>query len=476
MLTQRLSVMAISLLLGITASCTAVAPHGEADSQAAVQVEMAVEVESASEQQAQAEQKPTQQPAPSPEDKEQKALQKELAKLQLEYQLLLQRQKNETAKQELEKQKLALQTSLRAARQGVEMASLKAELEKLSAQAALSKVKQEQELSAMKTELAALQTQAQLYAARRANDKAPVLAKTDSLTAQNALLQQQIASIKIQLDKTNIEHQAQLAKAKRAVELADAKRAATTTVTTDIARHGEPFKNGELHISDRRIALNGGISMETADYITERIHFFNNQSAELPIFIVIDSSPGGSVMAGYRILKAMDASEAPIHVVVKSFAASMAAAITTLAEHSYAYPNAIILHHQMSSNMRGNLTQQKEQLENALEWAKRLANPIAEKMGVSPQRFTEMMYQNNSDGDWDEFADEAVKLKWVDHLVTEVREQGVVKHPDGKPVKPRITTFFGQEQVDSEGRSFVKLPRLDPFDHWFLYDPDNYYR
>ena len=54
-------------------------------------------------------------------------------------------------------------------------------------------------------------------------------------------------------------------------------------------------------------------------------------------------------------------SDAPVHVVVKSFAASMAAAITTLAKESYAYPNAVILHHQISSTVFGqlNLTEQR---------------------------------------------------------------------------------------------------------------------
>ena len=104
-------------------------------------------------------------------------------------------------------------------------------------------------------------------------------------------------------------------------------------------------------ISDRRIPLNGPITNETADYVTTRIHFFNNKDPKLPIFIVIDDSPGGSVMAGYRILKAMEGSDAPVHVVVKSFAASMAAAIATLAKHSYAYPNAVILHHQISAGL-----------------------------------------------------------------------------------------------------------------------------
>jgi ATP-dependent Clp protease protease subunit len=105
-----------------------------------------------------------------------------------------------------------------------------------------------------------------------------------------------------------------------------------------------------LVISDRRIAFNGAVTSAQADHICDRIHYFNNKDKKLPIFIVIDSSPGGSVMAGYRILKAMEGSDAPIHVVVKSFAASMAACITTLAEESYAYPNAIILHHQISSS------------------------------------------------------------------------------------------------------------------------------
>ena len=40
----------------------------------------------------------------------------------------------------------------------------------------------------------------------------------------------------------------------------------------------------------------------------------------------------------------------------------MAAVITTLAPHSYVYPNAVILHHQILSFSFGNLTEQKEQL------------------------------------------------------------------------------------------------------------------
>ena len=65
--------------------------------------------------------------------------------------------------------------------------------------------------------------------------------------------------------------------------------------------------------------------------------FFNNKSKTDPIFIVIDRCPGGSGMEGARIVQAIKTSPAPVHVVVKSYAASMAAIILAQADHSYAF-------------------------------------------------------------------------------------------------------------------------------------------
>lgn len=238
----------------------------------------------------------------------------------------------------------------------------------------------------------------------------------------------------------------------------------------------EPFHDGVLTISDRRIALDGPIVPGTADYVTERIHYFNNIDPKLPIFIVIDDSPGGSVMEGYRIVKAIQTSQAPVHVLVKSFAASMAAVITTLAPHSYAYPNAIILHHQMISGAFGNMTEQAEQLAINKEWFQRLASPVAAKMGMSLDAFVKDMYKHNSDGDWEEFADKAVALKWVDHTVSEVRETGQIKKPgDTSTDKPKL--LFGlAETTDERGQRFVRLPPLRPFDAYWIYNPSAYYR
>jgi ATP-dependent Clp protease protease subunit len=154
----------------------------------------------------------------------------------------------------------------------------------------------------------------------------------------------------------------------------------------------------------------------------------------------------------------------------------MAAVITALAPKSYAYPNAVILHHQMSSFMFGNMTQMKEQLELANEWYRRLGDPVADKMGMRLDDFTKQMYVHNHDGDWEEFADKAKKLKWVDEIVHEIRETGVVKDPDLKPPTPAKAWFEWKEEFDSKGERFVRLPRLEPFDLYYLYNRDGYYR
>ena len=241
----------------------------------------------------------------------------------------------------------------------------------------------------------------------------------------------------------------------------------------------KPLKeNGTVVISDRRIPLNGMISTTTADYITSRIQYWNNKDRELPIFIVIDASPGGSVMAGYRILKAMESSDAPVHVVVKSFAASMAAAITTLAEESYAYPNAIILHHQISSRVTAmlNLTQQREFHEESQRWWARLGTPVANKMGITPDELVKRMYAQSSSGDWSEFGEQAKELKWVNHIVKGIDETSFTKDPDivDPAISGRLTMM--KEEVDANGKPFQWLPHLNPQDVYFLYNPDGYYR
>jgi ATP-dependent Clp protease protease subunit len=247
----------------------------------------------------------------------------------------------------------------------------------------------------------------------------------------------------------------------------------------------DPLIGKKLVLSDRTIQLNGVITGKTADNLADRIAYFNNRDPEAPVFIVIDDCPGGSVMAGYKILKAMQGSKAPVYTVVKSMAASMAACITTLSKKSFAYPNAIILHHQLSMGVMGNLTQHRENVQELEEWWKRLADPVAAKMGITRDEFIKRMYAESSSGDWNEFADDAQKLKWVDVIVEEIEETALLRDPNSQAQQPAATpgrllhdplSTGAVEAQDERGKPISLLPRLNPLDAYWLYNPDGYYR
>lgn len=330
---------------------------------------------------------------------------------------------------ELITEKLALETTKRQVALQNELAKMEAEKEKLTSEGELSKAKAEKLAMDLKT----VQTEAALEITRLQND---------------------IARIETEEKRANF---------------ADAK---------PVYLPNPLQEDGTLVISDRRIPLNGMISNQTADFITSRIQYWNNKDRKLPIFIVIDASPGGSVMAGYRILKSMESSDAPVHVVVKSFAASMAAAITTLAEESYAYPNAIILHHQISAVVSAqlNLTQQREFHQESQRWWTRLVGPIATKMGVTPDELIQKMYAKSSSGDWSEFGEQAKELKWVNHIVNGIDETSFTKDPDSVEADKPAKQIALSEEVDSSGKAFAWLPRLEPKDVYFIYNSDGYYR
>jgi ATP-dependent Clp protease protease subunit len=159
----------------------------------------------------------------------------------------------------------------------------------------------------------------------------------------------------------------------------------------------------------------------------------------------------------------------------------MAANIATQAKKSFAYPNAVILHHQILNSMHGNLTQQREAVKTLEEWWKRLAEPVAQKMGITRDEFIKRMYDHVSTGDWEEFGDSAAKLHWVDTIVPRIQETALVRNPDDAQlaaagqVRPQTTNVASEEKIDENGKPYQILPRLGPFDCYYLYNPDGYY-
>ena len=280
-----------------------------------------------------------------------------------------------------------------------------------------------------------------------------------------------LASAEKDLKRAEFEADVKLASTQAAIEYARLEKAGEIirlqkkveeTTSGKIEYPLEPLVAGVLRISDRRIPFNGIVDETLAKFVCDRIAFYNALDKKAPIFIVIDRSPGGSVMSGYQILQAMESSQAPVYVVVKGYAASMAAIITTMAKQSYVYPQTVVLHHQASTSLSGNQTQLEQQLKWSKIWCERIFVKVANKMGITVDEFVAKMYAAVSTGDWKVLGTEAVKLKWVTNVVERMTEEGV----------NTTSTAPALAAIKPEGlNGTTALNPLTPFDIWWIYDP-----
>ena len=399
-------------------------------------------------------------------------LQAEKGKLEAELALLNAKDSTAAAPDKSKIESLQRMQKLRDAQLTDELSGLSAEQNRLKQNQDVNSAKLQAELAASKAELERTKVVEDMLDMKSRVKIANLKREQDQISAENGL-----AAEKRRAEQSKIADEQMRATAVAQTTTAqitnrDAEDKWRDAVNAPPTYTMEPFKDGVLTISDRKIELDGPIVTGTADNVCDRIDYFNNQDRTKPIFVVINNSPGGSVMQGYRILKAIETSDAPVHVVVRSFAASMAATIATLAPHSYAYPNAIILHHQMSGSAVGNMTDMEQEVKTMQEWERRLAEPIAKKMGISLDEFKAKMYSAKKSGDWDEFADKALQLHWIDNIVNEIREEGIRK----KPTENRMPSWMFMMKTDDKGSPYMSLPPLEPYDCYFMINPRNFYK
>jgi len=325
------------------------------------------------------------------------------------------------------------------------------ELRRLEAEAALRAARQEASAAEEEAERVALARAAALNAARQAADGVAGGATRAELEADLKLAQLEAGLATARIDGELALHRAR-------ARLADIAPGAKVAYPID------PVVDGTLRISDRRIPFNGRVDDALAQSVIERLAFFNAQDPVAPIFIVIDSSPGGSVMSGYLILRAMEASRAPVYVVVKGAAASMAAVVTTLAKRSFCYPGTLFMHHQPSSVMQGNLTVLRERLDWTRIWCDRINADVAAKMGVTLDEFVRRMYASSVTGDWRATGTEAKELRWVTDVVERIVEEGVTRLPAPAPPARTVVVVRGADGA------FAEAPVL-PGDLHLIHEP-----
>lgn len=331
------------------------------------------------------------------------------------------------------------------------------ELRRLEAEATLRAARAEAAAVEVDAERSQLQRTAVLETARKSAALAEGDRRRTEIESEVRLNQAQNT-----LANTRLDVEAALAAAQ--------KRASKLAYGIKVEHPLNPLINGTLHISDRRISFNGPVVDELAKTVSQQIAFYNIQSEKEPIFIVIDASPGGSVMAGYQILRAMQTSKAPVYVVVKQYAASMAAIVTTLAKRSFCYPNTVILHHQPSLGLQGNMTQLQEQLSWSKIWCDRIFIEVAKRVGITLDEFVKQMYGATVTGDWKILGDEALRRHWVTDVVEKIAEDSV----DELSAAPRAAPVQIIRR-NAAGKAQIVLPILQPGDAWMMYDPENIY-
>ncbi|MFK5970828.1 MAG: ATP-dependent Clp protease proteolytic subunit [Candidatus Marithrix sp.] len=396
--------------------------------------------------------------------KELMQLHKEKDKLQLQNELSAEKNRKELANLVSEKERLLLENELKIAKRQQLVSNLESVKNRLELENQIHEYEKKQMLMTLEKEHEQLAMQNSIVAEKNKHEELRIQLET-------TLINFEITKLEYERNKRNFK----LEELGEKIAEREQKKVWESQVNKPIKYLTEPFVDGNLTISDRKINLDIVIFSGTADYVEERINYFNNKSTEYPIFLVIDRCYGGSVIEGSKILEAMHNSQAPVYVVVKALSASMAAIITSLAERSFIYPNAIIVHHQMMSFMFGNLTEIEEELEMGKEWTRRVMSPVAKKMGITMDEFVKRMYANSSSGDWIEFGDNALKLKWVDNIVTDIRDTSF-NHKPTDMEEEEMFIFAREEKVDFTGNRYVKLPRLTPMDVYYLYNPYNYFR
>ncbi len=369
------------------------------------------------------------------------------------------RKSRETLEAEVQAELIRARLDLAAAQRRLADLDNSLQFRKLEAESALRSARAEASTAVGEAERARLNLESSLAAWRA------VAAGIDKDRARAELeAEAHLATARISVDYAKVASVATIARLQQKV--------ADIAAAAKVQHPSDPLVDGVLHISDRRIPFNGVVNNRLAHDVCEQIAFYNAQDDKSPIFIVIDRSPGGSVMSGYMILEAMESSKAPVYVVVKGYCASMAAIVTTLAKRSFVYPQTIVLHHQASTGLSGNMTQLQEQLKWSKVWCERIFIKVANRIGVPLDDFVANMYKATSTGDWKVTGDEAGRMKWVTDVVERMTEDSVTAGTKAPAPAPLPLTGFGDVGLKTtKGLIKEELQPLGPGDMWWLYDP-----
>lgn len=176
----------------------------------------------------------------------------------------------------------------------------------------------------------------------------------------------------------------------------------------------------ELLLANRRIYLSDAVDSESTRDVIRKLWFLEFSHPGKPILLVI-SSPGGSVDAGFAVWDQVMMITSPVRTLVTGLAASMGSVLSLCAEkgHRYATENSRIMIHQPSIHavIRAPATDLEIHAKEIEKTREQLVNLYAKHTGQSKEVIRKAL-----DRDCWYDPEEALKFGLLDKIVTSYKQ------------------------------------------------------
>ncbi len=173
-------------------------------------------------------------------------------------------------------------------------------------------------------------------------------------------------------------------------------------------------------LENRRLFISRPVDMALAEEIIRKIWYLEYTSPKKEVVLVI-SSPGGSIDAGFAIWDQLKMMSFPLSTVVTGLAASMASVLALCAPKGkrFATPKSRFLIHQpaLSSVVEGQATDLEIQAREILKTKALIVQLYCEATGKGPEEIEKAI-----DRDRWMSADEALSFGLIDQLVTRYKD------------------------------------------------------
>lgn len=166
----------------------------------------------------------------------------------------------------------------------------------------------------------------------------------------------------------------------------------------------------QLNIDPEQVILfNAEVDYNSVSLAKNQITSLSKEYKDLYLYI---DSPGGSVFDGNILVSHIEGTKARIHTVCVGLCASMAAQIFSHGHKRYLVDRSVLMFHQASGGVRGNIKGMKSLLTFIDREVRKLDAYVANRAGMTPEAFDRLV-----ENDFWVAADDALELKLADEIV-----------------------------------------------------------